>query len=201
MGIKDPRVDAYIEKSADFAKPVLRHLRKLVHTGCPDVEETIKWGHPNFVYKGILCVMASFKQHCSFWLWKGRLIIPQTKLPTEKSMGQFGRISSKSDLPADKELLGYIKEAVRLNDEGVPSPTRSKPKPKKPLRVPAYFMTAMKKNKKALETFKNFSYSHKKEYIEWITEAKTEETRSKRIKTAIEWMAKGKGRNWQYEKK
>lgn len=201
MGTKDSRVDAYIEKSADFAKPVLRHLRKLVHTGCPDVKETIGWGHPNFVYKGILCVMASFKQHCSFWLWKGRLIIPQTKQPLEKGMGNFGRISSKSDLPADKVLLGYIKEAVRLNDEGVPSPTRSRPKVKKPLRVPSYFMTALKKNKKAIATFQNFSYSHKKEYVEWITEAKTEETRSKRIKIAIEWMAKGKGRNWQYEKK
>ena len=201
MGTKDPRVDAYIEKSADFAKPVLRHLRKIIHTGCPDVKETVKWGLPSFVHHGILCIMGSFKEHCSFWFWKGRLIIPQSKMPSEKSMGNFGRITSIPDLPSDKILLGYIKKAVRLNDDGVPSPTRSKPKIKKPLRAPAYFMAALKKNKKALETFKNFSYSHKKEYIEWITEAKTEETRLKRIKTAIEWLAKGKGRNWQYEKK
>ncbi len=201
MGTKDPRVDAYIGKSADFAKPVLRHLRKIIHAGCPDVEETMKWGLPSFTHKGILCIMASFKEHCSYWFWKGRLIIPQTKLPAEKGMGNFGRISSIDDLPSDKVLLGYVKKAVRLNDEGVPSPTRSKPKVKKPLRVPSYFMTALKKNKKALATYQNFPYSHKKEYVEWITEAKTEETRSKRMKTAIEWMAKGKGRNWQYEKK
>ena len=201
MGTKDPRIDKYIENSADFAKPVLRHLRKTIHTGCPDVQETVKWGLPSFVHHGILCIMASFKEHCSFWFWKGRLIIPQSKLPAEKSMGNFGRITSIADLPSDKVLLGYIKKAVRLNEDGVPSPTRAKSKVKKTVLAPTYFMTALKKNKKALATFKNFAYSHRKEYVEWITQAKTEETRSKRIKTAVEWMAKGKARNWQYMKK
>ena len=201
MANKDPRVDAYIAKSADFAKPVLTHLRNLIHAGCPDVEETMKWSFPNFMYKGILCSMAAFKQHCTFGFWKHKLIFPKSKgagNAADEAMGQFGRISALSDLPKDKVLIEWIKEAVRLNDEGIKLPPRPKSKVKKELVVPEFFMAALKKNKKALTTFENFSYSHKKDYVEWITEAKGEDTRKRRLETAIEWLAEGKSRNWKY---
>src|SRR6266705_559548 len=131
MAAKDPRIDAYIAKSADFAKPILSHLRKLVHAACPGVQETIKWGMPHFDYKGIMCGMAAFKQHCSFGFWKGRLIFG--KAPggaRDEGMGYAGRITKLSDLPADKVLLGYIRKAAALNDAGIKAPERSKPKTK-----------------------------------------------------------------------
>src|SRR6266568_1237628 len=153
MAKKDPRVDACIERAADFAKPVMKHLRKLVHAACPEVEETIKWQFPTFMHKGMLCGMAAFKNHCTFGFWKHELIFGKEKLVAngdERGMGQFGRITSLSDLPKDEVLLGYIKEAIRLNDEGIKVPSRAKPKKKAPLVIPAYFMNELKKNKKAL---------------------------------------------------
>jgi uncharacterized protein YdeI (YjbR/CyaY-like superfamily) len=203
MGKKDPRVDAYIAKSQDFAKPILEHFRELVHKACPDVEETIKWGFASFDYKGPFCSMASFKQHCAIGFWKATLV-KNSKLTintkSENAMGQLGRVASLKDLPKDKELLAYLKEAAKLNADGVKLPPKPKSKEPKELAVPDYFTKALKKNKKALETFNNFSYSKKKDYVEWITEAKTEETRIKRMATAIEWLAEGKARNWKYEK-
>jgi uncharacterized protein YdeI (YjbR/CyaY-like superfamily) len=201
MGKHDPRIDAYIAKSKDFAQPILRHLRKLIHAGCPEVEETLKWGHPFFTYKGILCGFASFQGHCAFVLWKGSLILGKNRGNISVAMGQFGRITNLKELPSDKILINYIKEAVKLNDGGVKLPQRSKPKEKKKLIVPSYVKTALKKNKKALATFEEFSYTNKKDYLEWITEAKTDETRQKRLTTAIEWMAEGKIRNWKYVRK
>ena len=201
MAKKDSRVDACIAKSAPFAQPILKHIRKLVHAGCPEVEETIKWQFPSFMYKGMLCGMAAFKSHCTFGFWKHELIFGKDKLAAngeERGMGQFGRITSLSDLPKDDVLLRYIKEAVRLNDEGIKVPSRAKPKKKAPLVVPDYFMKELKKNKKALAVFDAFSYSHKKEYTEWITEAKAEDTRQRRLATAIQWMTEGKARNWKY---
>jgi len=201
MAKKDPRVDACIAKSAAFAQPILKHIRKLVHAGCPEVEETIKWQFPTFMYKGILCGVAAFKNHCTLGFWKHELIFGKEKLAAngeDRGMGQFGRITSLSDLPKDEVLLGYIKEAVRLNDEGIKVPSRAKPRKKAPLVIPAYFMNELKKNKKALAVFEGFSYSHKKEYIEWITEAKAEDTRKRRLETAIQWMTEGKARNWKY---
>jgi uncharacterized protein YdeI (YjbR/CyaY-like superfamily) len=198
MNMKDPRIDAYIARSADFAKPILNHIRKLVHEACPEVEETLKWNFPHFMHQGMLCGMAAFKGHCTFGFWKGALILPQDKTGDE-AMGQFGRITSLSDLPSEKILIGYIKQAIHLNEAGIKVPARSKPKRKKELVVPDYFMAALKKNKKALKSFENFDYSHKKEYVEWITEAKREETRSKRMETALKWLAKGKARHWKYE--
>ncbi|HTP13915.1 MAG TPA: YdeI/OmpD-associated family protein [Bacteroidota bacterium] len=200
MGKKDPRVDAYIGKSAGFAKPILEHLRSLVHDSCPNVEESVKWGFPHFTYNGILCSMASFKGHCAFGFWKGKLVVGSDGASRE-AMGHFGRITTLADLPPDKTIVRYIRTAMKLNEEGVPSPTRSKPKEKKPLKIPAYFKSALAKNKKALRTFDAFPYSHKKEYLEWVTEAKTEETRQTRLRTAVEWMAQGKARNWKYMKK
>ncbi len=204
MGKKDQRVDAYIAKSQDFAKPILEHLRELVHKGQPDIEETIKWGFPHFQYKGIVCSMAAFKQHCAVVFWKAAIMsdpILVKNAEAESSMGHLGKITSLKDLPKDKILLSYIKEAVKLNEEDVKLPSKPKPKEKKEIVVPDYFTNALKKNKKANEVFNNFAYSHKKEYVEWITEAKTEDTRNKRIATAVEWIAEGKGRNWKYAKK
>jgi hypothetical protein len=204
MGKKDPRVDAYIARSADFARPILKRLREVVHAGCPDVEETLKWSSPHFMYKGMLCGMASFKGHCAFGFWKGKLLAKQHKALAETrelAMGEFGRITALSDLPDEKSLLRYVKEAVALNDEGVKLPARAKPKGDRKLRVPDYFLAAVRKNKKALATFEGFSYSNKKEYVEWVTEAKGEETLKQRLETAVAWMAEGKARNWKYLRK
>jgi uncharacterized protein YdeI (YjbR/CyaY-like superfamily) len=203
MPRRDPRVDAYIAKSADFAKPILNHIREVVHAACPDTEETMKWSFPHFDYKGMLCGMAAFKQHCTLGFWKGSLIIDKAtreKLSVE-AMGSFGRLTTLSDLPSDKVLTGYIKAAMKLNDAGVPAPHMVNRKVKKALPVPAYLTAALKRNKKARDTFESFPPGHRREYIEWITEAKTEETRNRRIQTALEWMAEGKGRNWKYVKK
>src|SRR5581483_5938584 len=200
MGKKDKHVDAYIAKSAEFAQPILRELREIVHEGCPEVEEALKWRFPAFMYKGMLCGMAAFKQHCAFGFWKGSLII-RGEENNANAMGQFGRITSMKDLPQRRVLLAYIRKAKQLNDEGVKSPTRSKPRgEKKELAVPAYFTTALKKNKKALANFDAFSYSKRKDYVEWLTEAKTDETRKRRLQTSVEWLAQGKSRNWKYER-
>jgi hypothetical protein len=203
MGTKDPRVDAYIAKAQPFAQPILRHLRSVVHSACPGVQETMKWSFPHFDYKGIFCAMAGFKEHCTFGFWKGSLLRESVKaMPSgvEKAMGQFGRIAALADLPSEKTLTAIVQAAAKLNDENVVVPRR-KAKPKPPLRVPAYFAAALKKNKKAIAAFDAFPPSHRRDYVEWVTEAKTEETRDRRLATAVEWIAEGKGRNWRYEKK
>jgi uncharacterized protein YdeI (YjbR/CyaY-like superfamily) len=203
MGKKDPRVDAYIAKSKEFAKPILEHFRALVHKACPDVDETIKWGFPNFDYKGPFCSMAAFKQHCAIGFWKA-VLMKDCKLTanakSETAMGHLGKITSLKDLPKDKILISYLKEAAQLNLDGIKIPSKPKLKTANELVVPDYFTKALKKNKKSFTTFQNFSYSKKKDYVEWITEAKTEETRNKRMATATEWLAEGKSRNWKYEK-
>jgi uncharacterized protein YdeI (YjbR/CyaY-like superfamily) len=204
MGKENPKIDAYIGKSAPFAKPILQHLREIIHLGCPEVVETIKWGFPHFEYKGILCSVAAFKQHCAFGFWKGAIMRDPKGVMAQTgrtSMGHFDRITSLSDLPPDKVLLSYIKEAMKLNDDEVKLPQRSKPVVEKILKVPPYFLKELKKNKAALKTFESFSYSNKKDYVEWTEEAKTDATREKRLATAIEWMAEGKIRNWKYVRK
>lgn len=193
---KDPRVDAYIAKSRPFAKPILKHLRALVHAGCPAVEETIKWGTPHFLYEGMLCNMAGFTCHCAFGFWNGALALPGKT----DAMGHFGRITALSDLPTDKVMIGYIKEAARLNQSGTKLPPRPK-RVRKALAIPADLVAALKKSPKARDAFEDFSPSYKREYVEWITEAKAEATRKKRLDTAISWMADGKPRNWKYRKR
>ncbi len=200
MGKKDPQVDAYIAKSAEFAKPILNHVRELIHKACPEVEETIKWGFPNFIYKGMLCNMASFKSHCSFGFWKAKLLFNE-KESSAGGMGNFGKITGISDLPNEKVLINYIKKAAVLNENNIKTPFKKISKDKKETKVPDFFINELKKNKKAITVFDNFSNSHKKEYIEWITEAKTEETQKKRLETAVKWIADGKVRNWKYIKK
>jgi uncharacterized protein YdeI (YjbR/CyaY-like superfamily) len=203
MGKKDKSIDSYISKSADFAKPILNHLRDLVHKVCSDVEEGMKWSFPHFNYSGaILCSMASFKEHCSFGFWKATLMKDPDKLLNkvgETSMGSFGKLKSLKDLPSDKLITKYIKEAMRLNEEDI-KVEKAKPLAKKDLKIPAYLTNSLKKNKKAWSTFDGFSPSHKREYVEWIVEAKTEETRQRRIGQAIEWLSEGKARNWKYMK-
>jgi uncharacterized protein YdeI (YjbR/CyaY-like superfamily) len=201
MRKNDTRIDAYIANAAEFAKPILQHLRELVHRACPEVAETIKWQFPCFMYKGMLCSMAAFKQHCTFGFWKHTLIINQNadaKAKAEEAMGHMGRITSLSDLPLDKVLLGYLKQAVQLNEQDIKVPRPVKPKSHKKLVVPAILATALKRNKQARHTFENFSPSHKREYVAWITEAKREETRAKRLETTLAWLAEGKPRNWKY---
>lgn len=201
MASKDPRVDAYIAKSPEFARPILKRLRRVVHAGCPDVFETIKWGSPAFEHKGILCGMAAFKQHCVFGFWKGALLVGKNGGRTEEAMGQFGRIMSPADLPSDRTLIGYVKKAVDLNERGVPNPSRTKARRNRPLAVPDDFMQAVRRNRKALATFEGFNPSHKREYVEWVTEAKTDATRERRLRTAVGWLAEGKVHNWRYVKK
>jgi uncharacterized protein YdeI (YjbR/CyaY-like superfamily) len=198
MGKKDPRIDEYIGKSADFAKPILIRLRELIHIGCPEIEETIKWRNPSFMYKGLLCGIAAFKQYCVIGFWKDALLFDR-KNPAANPCAIPDRITYVSELPPDKIILGYIKEAVRLNEEVIKIP-KSRPEPRKKLKIPADLIAALKKNKGALSTFEDFSCSHKKEYVEWITGAKREETRTQRLATAVAWMAEGKARNWKYER-
>ena len=194
----NPRVDQYIAKSADFAKPILLHLRKVVHVACPDVEETMKWSFPHFDYRGeMMCAMAAFKAHCSFGFWKAALVLDRT---TDDGMGHFGKIASLEDLPSDRELARYIKKAMRLNDEGI-KVARKTATPKKALPVPPELTAALRRSQAARKTFDGFSPSHRRDYLEWIAEAKTAATREKRVATAVEWLAAGKTRNWKYERK
>jgi uncharacterized protein YdeI (YjbR/CyaY-like superfamily) len=203
MAKKDPRVDAYIAKAQPFAQPILKHLRKLVHDTCPGVQETIKWSFPCFDYKGPFCHMASFKQHAVFGFWKTALLkdpkgILQAK---DEAMGSIGRITSLKDLPSDKIIAGFIKQAMDLNEKGVKLPGREKKVEVKVPAMPQFFKAALNSNKKAAAHFEKFAPGQKKEYITWLTEAKTEETREKRLETAIDWISEGKIRNWKYVKK
>ncbi|HEU4558457.1 MAG TPA: YdeI/OmpD-associated family protein [Longimicrobium sp.] len=200
MGTRDPRIDAYIEKAAPFAQPILRHLRELVHATIPEVEEDLKWSMPSFMYKGMFCGFASFKEHAAFNFWKHSLIVGGDR--PDDAMGSFGRITSLADLPPDDVIAGYLREAKRLNDEGIKVPKAAKPAgEKKGLDVPDDLVAALETNPAALEHFQGFSPSKRKDYIEWITEAKSDATRQKRLGTAVEWIAEGKARNWKYERK
>jgi uncharacterized protein YdeI (YjbR/CyaY-like superfamily) len=195
MGKRDPRVDAYIARSADFARPILKHFRELVHEGCPDAVETIKWGCPSFEHHGILCGMAAFKAHCAFGFWNRALKIPGS----DAAMGQFGRIASLSDLPKDRVFLGWVREAARLNETGQKLGPIVR-KERKRLPVPKELTAALKKKAGATSKFDAFSPSQKRDYAEWILDAKTDETRRKRLATAVAWIAEGKPRMWKYMK-
>jgi uncharacterized protein YdeI (YjbR/CyaY-like superfamily) len=202
MPTLDSRVDAYIQKSQPFAQPILHRLRALVHQACPQVVETIKWGFPVFEHKGIMCHMASFKQHCAFGFWKVPLMndpVLMEKALSEEAMGHLGKLCLAEDIPEEKVMIGWIKKAVELNEQGVK--ISQKPAANKPeLPVPDALQEALETNEAALKVFENFAPSHRKEYIQWINEAKTEATRDKRVATAIEWISEGKQRNWKYQK-
>lgn len=202
MGTRDPRVDTYIEASAPFARPILTHIREVVHDACPEVEETIKWRLPFFMYRGMLCSMASFKKHCAFGFWKSALVLGESAAPTTSAMGQFGRIESLDDLPTKAILTGYIRKAMRINEQGVPkassNATGSKTAKAKPVTIPNDLRSALRHNAAARAAFANFTPSQQRDYVEWLTEAKREETRKRRLETAIEWISEGKTRNWKY---
>lgn len=205
----DPRVDAYIAKAQPFAQPILTHLRKVFHKGCPGVEEAIKWSMPFFVYKGaIMANMAAFKQHCAFGFWGEEIAaaLRDAGVASGEAMGTLGRITSIADLPAEKEMVNWVKQATAFVDKGeYTSPIAARARrnvakpPKAALKTPAEFAAALKKSKKAAAEFAKFSPSCKREYIEWIADAKREETRDKRIAQAVEWIAEGKQRNWKYQ--
>ena len=205
----DPRIDAYIARQADFARPILEYVRAVVHEACPTVEETLKWSAPSFIHAGgILCGMAAFKQHASFGYWKHALVVGEGESPEGQrpegrpleGMGSYGKLASIKDLPPKKQLLAHIRKAMKLNEEGVRTPAvRKSATPKPPPEAPADLAAALKKNARAKATFDAFPPGQKREYIEWLIEAKREETRQKRLTQAIEWMAEGKRRNWKYE--
>ena len=198
----DPRIDAYIGRAAAFARPVLRHLRALVHQACPDVIETIKWGMPSFGHRGILCHFAAFKAHCAFGFWhQGMKTVPgPDRAKADIAMGCLGRITCLTDLPNDRTMLCLLRTAVQLNESGVPARLSAIATAKPAPRVPADLATALRKHPAAAATFRQFSPSHRREYIGWLTEAKRPETRRKRLDTTLAWLAEGKPRNWKHLK-
>ena len=204
MPTNDPRIDAYIAKAQPFAQPILKHIRRVVHAAAPSVQETMKWSHPHFDYQGaMLCSMASFKAHAVMGFWKAKLLaergFKELEAGAEQAMGHFGRLTSIADLPNEARLMKMITAAAALNDEGI-TVKRKKSAPRPAVKPPAYFMAAVKKNKKAFAAFAAFSPSHRREYVEWVTEAKTDATRDKRLAHTVIWLAEGKSRNWQYER-
>lgn len=197
MPSRDPKVDAYIAKSPDFARPILAQIRDMVHAACPDVEESIKWGAPHFSYNGMLCGMGAFKEHCRLHFWRGEAIVGDAD-----EVEKFHRIESVESLPSRAALTRCVKRAMQLNDARVQSPAAPKPRTARaPLPMPPALATALRRNAAARKFFETLPPSHKREYIEWISEAKTDATRDKRITTTVEWLAEGKSRNWKYEKK
>lgn len=200
MPVTDPRVDVYIDRAAPFAKPILIRLRRAVHMGCPDVVETLKWSVPAFEHHGILAGMAAFKAHCLFNLWK----TPQLKAqglskPLVQALERSNRVTSVGELPAQRLLVQIIKKAAALNESGVKAPRMLKA-PKPPARVPADLKAALAKRPAAAKTFAAMSPSHKREYVEWITDAKAAETRARRVAQTVAWVGEGKSRNWKYQK-
>jgi uncharacterized protein YdeI (YjbR/CyaY-like superfamily) len=201
MPSKSTEVDDYIASAAKFAQPILKKVRRLLHRACPSVDETMKWSAPHFDYKGVLAGMAAFKQHVRVGFWKGRLMSDPHKLFGSIGDTDYGALvlTDVSQLPEDEILMAYIREAVDLNERGVKSPKAKKPS-KPEAKVPDDLQAALNSNRKALATFEEFSPSHRREYVEWITEAKQQATRERRLAQAIAWMSQGKPRNWKYMK-
>ncbi len=197
---RNPEFDEYIAGAAPFARPILKRLRRLFHEACPQIEERLKWGHPSFEYRGIVGGFAAFKNHATFGFWRQDLLPDPHGL--FQGSGPLGseRLTNESQLPSDEVLLDYIREAVRLNESGPPPRKRSK-EARPEIAPPDDFVAALRRNRKALATFESFPPSRRSEYVEWVEEAKKEETRRSRIDTAVEWMAEGKPRNWKYMKK
>ncbi len=198
MAAKDPRVDAYIAKSAPFARPILAHLRGVVREAVPEAEETIKWGMPHWVHHGILCCIAGFQGHCALVIRRGQDLLGADA--KGDAMGQFGRITSKDDLPSKAALVRLLREAARRNEEARSAP-KAQRRPRRPeARVPPDLAAALRKDARARATFEAFSPTKRRDYVEWIVEAKAEATRARRLAQAIAWMAEGKARNWKYER-
>ena len=194
---RDPRIDAYIAKAASFAQPILGHIRDRVHGAVPDVVETMKWSAPSFTREGkILLMMAAFKQHAALNFWRGQEIGDGT--PKAGAMGQFGRLTSIDDLPGDQELDALIRQAADLANTG-PAPRKAKHEPKPPAGIHPDFAKALAANSKAKSTLDGFPPSARRDYLDWVAEARQDKTRAKRMADAIEWLADGKRRHWKYE--
>jgi hypothetical protein len=197
MASRDRRIDDYIAKSAGFARPILSYLRDVVHEACPGVEETIRWGMPHFLHHGILCRIAAFKQHCAFGFWRRAQLVGDDARAGE-ALGQFGRITRTGDLPPRRTLLALVRRAARLNEAVVRPAARPKRRPRPAPRVPSDLRAALAANARARRTFAALPPSGRREYVEWLLEAKRAETRARRLAQALAWLAAGKARNWQY---
>lgn len=198
MAATDPRIDAYMAKAAGFGQPILAELRRRVHAACPEIDESIKWGAPAFLYKKkILAVMASFKQHVAFNLWHGAQVVGEGAQATE-GMGQFGKLTSVDDIPGADEMSGYLRKAMKLIEEGA-SGGRRKAEPKPRLAAPADLLAALAGNARAHQVFNGFPPGKQRDYVDWILDAKRDETRRRRVAQAVEWLAEGKARHWKYQ--
>lgn len=199
MDRHDPRVDAYIAQAGEFARPILNRVRELVLAASPEIEETLKWSAPAYTYRGkILCSMAAFKQHASFGFWQHARVMGEDE-PRE-GMGSFGKMASLADVPGARTLAPLFRKAMKLIDDGVPAAGARKAGAPKPAPVPPPdLVAALQRNAAARRTFEGFAPSHRREYIDWIVEAKREETRQKRLSQAVEWLAEGKSRHWKYQ--
>ena len=195
---RDARIDAYIARQAEFARPILEHIRAAVHAASPEIAEAIKWGMPHFVFQGKnIASMAAFKAHATLTFWNSRQL-DEGMERKEGAMGQFGRLTRLADVPDTEALIRLVRKAVTLRTQ--PAPPRPRPIPKPSAKVPGDLREALDANAAAKKAFAAFSPSAKREYVEWITEAKRPETRAKRLEQAIEWIAEGKKRNWKYER-
>jgi uncharacterized protein YdeI (YjbR/CyaY-like superfamily) len=196
MATHDPRIDAYIDKVAPFAQPILREIRQRVHASCGEAEEAIKWGMPAFMYRGkILCVMAAFKAHATLAFWRRDA---QASKPekADDAMGEFGKLAQVKDLPDKRAFAAKVKSAMQRIEEGAPQRVV---KPRAPVAMPPAFAAALAQQPQAKAIFDGFSAGYQRDYLEWIGEAKTEATRDKRIAQSLQWLGEGKHRNWKYE--
>ncbi|GAC1365495.1 MAG: hypothetical protein NVSMB3_14120 [Acidobacteriaceae bacterium] len=201
MGTRDERVDEKIAKAPAFAQPVMRHLRELVHEGCPETEETIKWGMPFFLYRGkMLCSLGVFSKHCSFGFVGPRMreVMREAGMPMEDAAGSLGRLTSLTELPKDEQMLAWIRQAAQIAETATPKRAESR-EPKAEAEVPEELLEGLRKSEGAQKIFDGFSASCRREYVEWIVEAKRAETRERRVTQAVEWIAEGKTRNWKYQ--
>lgn len=198
-----PATSQYIANAAPFAQPILIELRATVHSYCPEVRETMKWSFPHFEYKGsILCSMATFKQHCAFGFWLASLMKDEYQIflrEDQAGMGHLGKIKALEDLPGPDKLGAMILQAMELIDSGAKLP-KAAPAPKKELQLPGALSTALEEHPAAKTVFDNFSYSHKREYVEWLNDAKTDATLNKRLDTTISNLLEGKSKEWKYRK-
>lgn len=204
MAQLNSKVDEYIAKSEGFAKPILEYLRQIIHETCPDAAEDIKWGTPHYSYKGDhLCMIAGFKNHYSFSLYKAEFMKDKEIAESVKAGKKFGymdKLKSVSELPSKEVLVSFLKEAMTINENGIKKEKPISDKPKV-IETPDYLTEALNANKQAKEVWESKSDSYRKDYLVWIIDAKTDATRQKRIEQSLEWIAEGKGRFWQYAKK
>lgn len=195
--MEDARVDEYVERAAEFARPILLHLRLLVHQACPEIDETIKWSRPFFVHRGtIIANMAAFKRHCSFGLWGPGM----TPLSTDGAGGSLARIESLAGLPEDAAIVAMVRDAIKRVGNTGAAATKGRVKAvSEDIAVPQDLALALAEIDGAIAHFEALSPSCKREYVLWIEEAKRKETRARRVGETARWIAEGKRRNWKYE--